>query len=450
MAITYRSGSTSNPADNGTLSASPVTVTPVSGMQTGDLCLLVAHARGNSNTMAIVEAGGQTWNSLTASGSNSSRRVFWCRFNGTWSASPSVSFSTATCTTVAMHVFIPTAGSNTWGVDVAEANGTFAAPGSPYDVTITGITCAASSVALFIWGTADNNSWTLQTGGFSNAGTSQYRNVASTDGSHSTAYKLMPSGGATGNVTNRQVTVVGDAGNNYSISFKEISETITDKTITATSRIAKVVDATINAISRIAKVVDQTIPTKAAIAKVVDRTIPSLAKMIKVLDVTISAVANIYISAVDKTITAKGAIAKIIDRALTAISRIAKIVDQTITAVANIVISYDVTIAAKARMAKIIDSVLNSVGAVQKTTDRTISAVAKISGVILQTMKTLSMDSDMGLISQSIGWSGNMLPIAIVDDTPVAAPPGGKGFVVKVVGGVATAYIWDGAAWRNL
>jgi hypothetical protein len=63
-------------------------------------------------------------------------------------------------------------------------------------------------------------------------------------------------------------------------------------------------------------------------------------------------------------------------------------------------------------------------------------------------LSILSMDIGHPL-SKSISWSGNTLPISISAVTPVGAPPGNKGVVFKVVGGVVTIYVWDGAAWRS-
>jgi hypothetical protein len=43
--------------------------------------------------------------------------------------------------------------------------------------------------------------------------------------------------------------------------------------------------------------------------------------------------------------------------------------------------------------------------------------------------------------------TGNTLPISIVTGTPTSPPPGDKGVVFKVSGGVLTIYIWDGTQW---
>jgi hypothetical protein len=126
-----------------------------------------------------------------------------------------------------MRVFRPTIGTNTWALDVAQTTGTFAAPAAPRDVTITGITTVENgAVALFVWATPDDNTWGLQTAGWRNAGTAQYRNLASSDSSQSAAYMIMTTAGATGNVTNRQIVNGGDAGNTIKLAFKQVGASV--------------------------------------------------------------------------------------------------------------------------------------------------------------------------------------------------------------------------------
>lgn len=234
MAITFR-GATCNPADNGTLddSGDPTAVTPVASMAAGDLCYLVAVTRSASASLSISNAGGQSWNALTLRQAGStSQRTFWCRFNGIWSANPSVTDGGAGVQfQLFMAVWIPTSSSNTWAVDVAEAYQGFAAPSSPYDVTATGQTAVASStVTAAAFTSFDNNGWTIQTAGWSNAGSAQYRNVDAVnfrDMSISVAYKIQTSSGATGNITNRQTSAGPDTGKWTIVTFKEQSSGVT-------------------------------------------------------------------------------------------------------------------------------------------------------------------------------------------------------------------------------
>jgi hypothetical protein len=210
--ITYF-GSASNPADNGSFldTSNPCVVTPPSSMVSGQL-VVVQVALNNSTTtrdIAISNTGGQTWNSFIHHGSPLNYALYWCQFNGTWSANPSWSHGSAALTTgfsVVMEVFSPsTGGSPIWAVDVADAVASFVAPGSPFDVTTTGQTpVSANTVTVAIWaGGPGTITWSLQTAGWSNpSGQTQWRNTAGCD--FSVAYKIQASAGATGNVINRQ------------------------------------------------------------------------------------------------------------------------------------------------------------------------------------------------------------------------------------------------------
>ena len=138
MAITYFN-SASTPADNGTSTGTPIAVTPPGSMVTGDLVVMFGYYRGNS-TIAVSATGGQTWSTAMAStnsgGSTISYFVTWCRYNGTWGANPSLSFSTSsTNCNVVMHVFRPTTGTNVWALEATTANVDRAAPATPFAVT---------------------------------------------------------------------------------------------------------------------------------------------------------------------------------------------------------------------------------------------------------------------------------------------------------------------------
>jgi hypothetical protein len=221
MAITYF-GSASTPADNGTNTANPTVVTPPGSMQAGDLVLMIAQARASSGTLAISQAGGQTWTSQTQQNQTLCRiRLFWCRFNGTWSANPSVSMGSALCNIVVMHVFRPSNTSNAWAVDVAQVSSNFSAPGSPYTVTIPEITTNTDGTLVFAaWASTDDNTWDSLTGGWSTPGSAQYRNTSGSAASQTHAYKVMATAGDSGDVSKNQATLGGDAGRYLIIAFK--------------------------------------------------------------------------------------------------------------------------------------------------------------------------------------------------------------------------------------
>lgn len=236
MAITYF-GSASSPVDNGTQTdAAARTVTPPASMQVGDLVYVVVSDRNTGITITNSVTGGQSWTALgqVASGSQTTR-VFWARFNGTWSADPSFESSykaLAYAFTVVMHVFRPTGTSNTWAIDVAQTSGS-ATPSSPYDVTATGqtaLTASTVTLATFFntWGNAQT--FSLQTAGWNVAGSAQYRNLSLGVTSLQTDYKIQTSTGATGNVTTRILESVATFW--MVVTFKEItgssSITVTD------------------------------------------------------------------------------------------------------------------------------------------------------------------------------------------------------------------------------
>jgi hypothetical protein len=227
MRIDY-SGSASTPADNGTNTTDPTAVVPPVGMQAGDLVLMIAQQRGTGATLAISQAGGQSWTAEAAQSQiNCTIRLFWCRFNGTWSANPSVDFTGTTSNSVVMHVFRPSNTSSVWQVDVPQVSGNFPVPPAPNrTVTIPGITTITDGALVFAaWATADDNTWGSLTAGWLIPGSAQYRNNpagAGNDQSQTHAYRVMTIAGASGNVSKNQATLGGDVGARLIIAFKAV------------------------------------------------------------------------------------------------------------------------------------------------------------------------------------------------------------------------------------
>ncbi len=221
MEITYF-GSASTPADDGTNTANPTAVAPPGGMQAGDLVLMIAQSRDSTAALAISNAGGQVWTSETQQNQTNCRiRLFWCRFNGIWSANPSVSFGNTNPHTVVMHVFRPSNTSSVWQIDVAQVSGNYAAPGGAHTVTIPGITTITDGALVFAaWASSDNNTWGSLTAGWSTPGLAQYRNSSGSDQSQTHAYKVMATAGTSGNVSKNQATLGGDAGAYLIIAFR--------------------------------------------------------------------------------------------------------------------------------------------------------------------------------------------------------------------------------------
>jgi hypothetical protein len=221
------------PTDNGTNTADPTVVTPPASMQAGDLCVLIGDRRASTGTLTMSETGGQTWTALTQNSANTQRlRIFWCNFNGTWSANPSVTMGASTCNSAYMLVFRSSstdAARRGFVADVALANASIAAPGSPYTLTITGITrtSGVQSVAIAIWAVALANTFgTLSGADWSKTSlTAQYRNTSGSDQSLSFAYSIGT--GATGNVSQNESA--GTAAVTSILSFKEKTPSISNK-----------------------------------------------------------------------------------------------------------------------------------------------------------------------------------------------------------------------------
>jgi len=220
--------SASNPADPGSNNVRITAVTYPLNMQAGDLVLMIAQQRSTGTDFAISQAGGQSWTAETAqSQTNCTIKLFWCRFNGTWTANPSVDFGISAPNTLVMHVFRPSKANVMWQVDVPQASANFPAPGLPnYTVTIPGITTITNGALVFAtWASRDNNRWGSLTAEWTTPGSAQYRNMSGSQQSQTHAFRIMATAGATGNVSKNQSTTGGggyDAGRYLIIAFKAI------------------------------------------------------------------------------------------------------------------------------------------------------------------------------------------------------------------------------------
>jgi len=195
-------------------------------MQAGDLVFITACTSGATQP-AISETGGQTWTALTQQVQTRNRaKSFWCIFNGTWDADPSVTLTSSANNTVRMLVFRPNGGTNsTWEVDVAESSGLYSSPSNPYTVTITGITTQTDGALVIAgWTSADDNTWGSLTGGWTVISPAQVRNTSgSFDQSVTHAWMVKVSAGGTGDVSQNQATLGGDAGTYIIMAFKEVA-----------------------------------------------------------------------------------------------------------------------------------------------------------------------------------------------------------------------------------
>lgn len=202
-------GMSSTPVDNGSQGGNTtLTLTPPGSMAQGDLVIVYAQYRSTANSnFTIQNTGGQTWNTgTTATGSTLSYRIYWCRFNGTWSASPQISGGNASGVnfSLSMYVFRPNGGSSSsWDVHTIQTNSTVTPTGGGNTTTInTGsyTTALPRTVTMGFWGQAANSTWgTLNGAGWSNASytSAQYRNSLGSGQSHTSAYNIQTASGAT-------------------------------------------------------------------------------------------------------------------------------------------------------------------------------------------------------------------------------------------------------------
>jgi hypothetical protein len=106
--------------------------------------------------------------------------------------------------------------------DVAIAGAAFAAPGSPYDVTIgTFNTVTDGALAIYCWGSLDNNLWVYQSGGGSELVSKD--ETAGTDAALCVAAESIPAYGATGDQVARQTAKAGDAGRKLWFAIKPVA-----------------------------------------------------------------------------------------------------------------------------------------------------------------------------------------------------------------------------------
>lgn len=197
--ITYFA-SVGNPTDNGSSTASPRTIAPPASMQVGDLVYLHSMVSATDRTHSISADGGQTWNTPGA-GLNNVFQIFWCRFNGTWGANPSVAISgSAQAKSLVMHVFRPTDTSKQWAVDQGP-NYNLSPSGADHNITgVTNTNASTVTIASWTFGNANALYSNIQGLGWVSAGSAQYRNTATSGNSTSFAYKIMAFAGVTSNV----------------------------------------------------------------------------------------------------------------------------------------------------------------------------------------------------------------------------------------------------------
>lgn len=207
-------GVASNPAHEGTNTTTPTVVTPPGSMAAGDLVYLCGATKTNTSTLTISEAGGQAWNELAqqSAGANRALRGFWCVFDGTWDADPSIAFSAVTTFASAVMLVLRPDTGETASLSVEGSSQNGAAPATPFDVTLTGVTTVqADEVVIAMQMTADDNELTVQTAGWTQAGgAGRFDNLSGNDGALAVVYKVFASASSLEDVTIRQTLNGGD------------------------------------------------------------------------------------------------------------------------------------------------------------------------------------------------------------------------------------------------
>jgi len=213
-------------SDDAVAPATSASITPPSGMQANDVILVFASAMVPSTQFfSNSTAAGQACFNISEVGANPRQSVFKCIFTGTWSGNPAFSWGSTAAAYQLWMVVLRGADTSSIG-NVLDGNmagagavdyitGSFAAPASPFDVTIPAgsVTTSTDNAVVFAeWHSADDNTWALQTPGWSQpGGQPQWRTMAAAggagaDSSSSIAYLAQPTAGPVAAVTNRQAS----------------------------------------------------------------------------------------------------------------------------------------------------------------------------------------------------------------------------------------------------
>lgn len=219
-------GSGSVPATDNTPNPDTTPSSFTTTVAIGDLIDVNLTSRDTTGiTLQNTTSAGQTWTARTQNNANGVQSRSFCAIAVTaGSISPAFGNSSPSGSALNVEYTVWRASSGfalSCTPDVAEANTSFAAPGSPFDVTATGQTSTGSSVTrVYFMVNTNSRTWALQTGGWTNINGTQIRNTTGSGLSTSGAYLIQASAGATGNVTNRQNST-GNAGVYRIITYKE-------------------------------------------------------------------------------------------------------------------------------------------------------------------------------------------------------------------------------------
>jgi len=222
-------GAASTPTDgaSATNTADPTAVTPPGSMTSGDLVFFFGLKRNATGTIAISNAGGQTWNTAFTHVSSTAVLTvgaFYCIFNGTWAANPSLSFSATTNNTAVMVVFRPSVRCGFVGLDSGARNDIIssAAPSAGTLTVVSWTPAYDSNVSVVVLASDDDNTWTISGSGWTQSGLSaQYRNTSGSDTSCVFAYQIQSIAAATGQIALTQATNANDPAEIGRFTFDE-------------------------------------------------------------------------------------------------------------------------------------------------------------------------------------------------------------------------------------
>jgi hypothetical protein len=215
--------------DNSGYTTDPSTLTPPPSMLAGDLVILISSCRETTPyAPAINNGGGQAWSSLAISGGAPavSSKVFYCTFNGTWSANPSINNnSTATCRDLQMIAFRPTTsiGVN-WVVHVASTRTEWIQDTvNPIVASESGQAVARPSVQICFWHKSTSNGTisTLTGTGWTQAGSQQYRNPSGVSKTIAYAYNIRQGQGSAISTSKSITAGTNNQGYSYMVTFAE-------------------------------------------------------------------------------------------------------------------------------------------------------------------------------------------------------------------------------------
>lgn len=267
MAITfvgqYRFPETDNANDTGTSLTFDKDHADVGTMQSGDLVLAVLATRSQSGTPAgfsVTTTGGQSWTEVHDAQDNMDNALYWCAFDGTWTADPVFDLPGTTAVARLLWVVILR------GADTA----------SPFDVTFTWDVDSdtAFNIADFdtntdgAWafglaGSVDNNTWTVNNSFVAPSGSGNiYRLTSgSSDASLVVCRKEIATAGAVGAFTMTQATLGADVGFKVFGAIKPAAagETITGIVLTVTPSLPA--GALTHTITGVALTATPTLPT---------------------------------------------------------------------------------------------------------------------------------------------------------------------------------------------